>query len=163
VNTKLQFDFTNKSKNNFVEVYMTNNNRISKSKIVLEKSNSTNNPRIAVYIRCACYSPEAYEKQKELLIGYCKRYFRNSVVDIYEDVCSGLSCFFERDGAGEMMSKIANNEYDILLVRDISRISRNPNCLFDITEYLAEQGVSIYTPDGQFRWIFNSEGRAILI
>ena len=62
-----------------------------------------------------------------------------------------------------MMSKIANNEYDILLVRDTSRISRNLNCLFDITEYLAEQGVRIYTPEGQMRWIFNSEGRAILI
>ena len=142
---------------------MTNNNRITKGNLVLEKSNSNNNPRIAVYIRSACYSPESYEKQKELLIGYCKRYFRNSVVDIYEDVCSGLSCFFERDGAGEMMSKIANNEYDILLVRDISRISRNPDCLYDITEYLSEQGVCIYTPEGQLRWIFNSEGRAILI
>ena len=142
---------------------MTNKNLTNKGNLVLEKTNSNNNPRIAVYIRSACYSPEAYEKQKELLLGYCKRYFRNSVVDIYEDVCSGLSCFFEREGSGEMMSKIANNEYDILLVRDISRISRNPDCLYDITEYLAEQGVRIYTPEGQLRWIFNSEGRAILI
>ena len=142
---------------------MTKKNSITKTDLVHKNLNSNDNPRIAIYIRCAYLSIEAYEKQKELLIGYCKRYFRNSVVDIYEDVCSGLSCFFERDGAGEMMSKIANNEYDILLVRDTSRISRNPNCLFDITEYLAEQGVSIYTPDGQFRWIFNSEGRAILI
>ena len=142
---------------------MTNNNRITKGNLVLEKNNSNTNPRIAVYIRSACYSPESYEKQKKLLLGYCKRYFRNSVIDIYEDVCSGLSCVFEREGSGKMMSKIANNEYDILLVRDTSRISRNPNCLFDITEYLAKQGVSIYTPDGQFRWIFNSEGRAILI
>ena len=142
---------------------MTNNNRTTKGNLVLEKSNSNNNQRIAVYIRNACYSPESYEKQKKLLLGYCKRYFRNSVIDIYEDVCSGLSCFFERDGSGKMMSKIANNEYDILLVRDISRISRNPDCLYDITEYLAEQGVRIYTPEGQLRWIFNSEGRAILI
>ena len=142
---------------------MTNNNRITKGNLVLEKSNSNTNPRIAVYIRNACYSPEAYEKQKKLLLGYCKRYFRDSVVDIYEDVCSGLSCFFEREGAGEMMSKIANNEYDILLVRDISRISRNPNCVYDITEYLTENGVRIYTPEGQMRWIFSEDGRAILI
>ena len=142
---------------------MTNKNLTTKGNLVLEKSNSNNNPRIAVYIRSACYSPESYEKQKKLLIGYCKRYFRNSVVDIYEDVCSGLSCVFEREGAGEMMSKIANNEYDILLVRDISRISRNRDCIYDIIEYLTEKGVRIYTPEGQMRWIFNSEGRAILI
>ena len=142
---------------------MTNNNRITKGNLVLEKSNSNTNPRIAIYIRCACLSIETYEKQKKLLIGYCKRHFRNFSLDIYEDVGSGLSCFFEREGAGEMMSKIANNEYDILLVSDISRISRNPDCLYDITEYLAEQGVRIYTPEGQMRWLFNSEGRAILI
>ena len=62
-----------------------------------------------------------------------------------------------------MMSKIRNNEYDILLVSDISRISRNPDCVYDITEYLTENGVRIYTPEGQMRWIFNSDGRAILI
>ena len=142
---------------------MTNNNRITKGNLVLEKSNSNTNPRIAVYIRNACYSPDAYEKQKKLLLGYCKRCFCDSVVDIYEDACSGLSCFFEREGAGEMMSKIENNEYDILLVSDISRISRNPNCVYDITEYLTENGVRIYTPEGQMRWIFSEDGRAILI
>ena len=142
---------------------MTNNNRITKGNLVLEKSNSNTNPRIAVYIRNACYSPEAYEKQKKLLIGYCKRHFRNFSMDIYEDVGSGLSCFFEREGACEMVSKIENNEYDILLVSDISRISRNPDCVYDITEYLTEKGVRIYTPEGQMRWIFNEDGRAILI
>lgn len=142
---------------------MTKKNSITKTDLVHKNLNSNDNPRIAIYIRCAYLSVEAYEKQKKLLIGYCKRYFRNFSMDIYEDVCSGLSCFFEREGASEMMSKIRNNEYDILLVSDISRISRNPDCVYDITEYLTENGVRIFTPEGQMRWIFNSDGRAILI
>ena len=142
---------------------MTNKNLTTKGNLVLEKSNSNNNPRIAIYIRNACYSPETYEKQKELLLGYCKRYFRNSVADIYEDVCSGLSCFFEREGAGEMMSKIENNEYDILLVSSVSEISRDMNLLCEYVERITKSGVRILTPDGQMRWVFDDEGRAILI
>lgn len=142
---------------------MNNKNLTTKGNLVLEKSNSTNNPRIAVYIRNACYSPESYEKQKKLLIGYCKRYFRNSVVDIYEDVnCSGLSNLSERDGFRNLINKIEFNEYDILLVKDINRISRNMDSICDFVTFAIDNGVLIHTLNGQTRWLADDEGRVVI-
>ena len=144
---------------------MTNKKHNKKSVKNVNNDNCiSSTPRIAIYIRCESFSLDEFEEKKQHLLECCANLFSYGKAHIYADIqCNGFSRLEERAMLGPMMSKIRNNEYDILLVSDISRISRNPDCVYDITEYLTENGVRIYTPEGQMRWIFSEDGRAILI
>ena len=140
---------------------MTNKNN---NNILNNDANNQYNPRIAIYIRCESLSANEVEEKQKNLLGLCARLFGNGKAHIYSDFnCSGMSRLEERMMFGPMMSRIEKNEYDILFVSNVSDISRDMDLLFEYVERITKSGVRILTPDGQMRWVFDDDGRAILI
>ena len=88
----------------------------------------TNNKlRIAAYIRSACGNKEDIIRQETIIMMYCKKYFSNYTIDFYTDTkCSGIT-LNKRKAYPILRDKLCNNEYDILIVEDISRLFRKLN------------------------------------
>ena len=88
----------------------------------------TNNKlKIAAYIRSACENKEAIIRQETIIMMYCKKYFSNYTIDFYTDTnCSG-NTINGRNAYPILRDKLCNNEYDILIVENISRLFRAMN------------------------------------
>ncbi len=144
---------------------MTNKKHNKKSVTNVNNDNCiSSTPRIAIYIRCESFSLDEFEEKKQHLLECCANLFSYGKAHIYADIqCSGFSRLEERVMFGPMMSKIENNEYDILFVSSVSEISGDMNLLCEYVERITKAGVRILTPDGQMRWVFDDEGRAVLI
>ena len=65
------------------------------------------------------------ENQKAIIDEYCKLHFPTSTVDYFEDRDKSGYSFEKRPCYhGELRPKLINGEYDILIVKDLSRFSR---------------------------------------
>ncbi|MBQ8817330.1 MAG: recombinase family protein [Clostridia bacterium] len=65
------------------------------------------------------------ENQKAIIGEYCKLHFPTSTVDYFEDRDKSGYSFEKRPCYhGELRPKLVNGEYDILIVKDLSRFSR---------------------------------------
>lgn len=86
--------------------------------------------RIAAYTRISVDEERngtntSIENQKAIIDEYCKLHFPTSTVDYFEDRDKSGYSFEKRPCYhGELRPKLINGEYDILIVKDLSRFSR---------------------------------------
>ena len=65
------------------------------------------------------------ENQKAIIAEYCKTHFPTSMVDYYEDRDKSGYTFKQRPSYYyELRPKLMSGEYDILIIKDLSRFSR---------------------------------------
>ena len=85
--------------------------------------------RIAAYTRISVdlelnRENTSIENQKAIIGEYCKTHFPTSIVDYYEDRDHSGYTFEQRPGYMELRPKLLSRQYDILIVKDLSRFSR---------------------------------------
>lgn len=85
--------------------------------------------RIAAYTRISVdlelnRENTSIENQKAIIGDYCKTHFPTSTVDYYEDRDHSGYTFEQRPGYMELRPKLLSRQYDILIVKDLSRFSR---------------------------------------
>ena len=64
------------------------------------------------------------ENQKAIIGEYCRLHFPTSTVDYFEDRDKSGYTFEQRPDYMRMREMLVNHEYDILIVKDLSRFSR---------------------------------------
>lgn len=90
-------------------------------------------------------SNNSREHQRQAIEKYVaeKFYGCEYELDICEDVCSGRSPFSKRDGYMQILPSMLSGEYDVLVLKNISRFSRSPACCVDELARLAAVGVKV--------------------
>ena len=83
------------------------------------------------------------ENQKAIIGEYCRLHFPTSSVDYYEDRDKSGYTFEQRTDYMRMREKLVNHEYDILIVKDLSRFSRRTGKGLAEFEELSEHDVRI--------------------
>ena len=84
------------------------------------------------------------ENQKAIISEYCKLHFPTSRVDYYEDRDHSGYTFEQRpDYYQKLRPKLLGGEYDILIVKDLSRFSRRTGKGLAEFEDLAEHDIRI--------------------
>ncbi|MBO5270040.1 MAG: recombinase family protein [Clostridia bacterium] len=83
------------------------------------------------------------ENQKAIIGEYCRLHFPTSSVDYYEDRDKSGYTFEQRTDYMRMREKLINHEYDILIVKDLSRFSRRTDKGLAEFEELSEHDVRI--------------------
>ncbi|MBR4063366.1 MAG: recombinase family protein [Clostridia bacterium] len=107
------------------------------------------NYRIAAYTRISVDTEldkdnTSIENQKAIIEDYCKIHFPTSTVDYYEDRDHSGYTFEQRpDYWLRLRPKLLRGEYDILIVKDLSRFSRRTGKGLAEFEDLAEHDVRI--------------------
>lgn len=109
----------------------------------------TDRLRIAAYARISVdlemdRDNTSIENQKAIIAEYCKLHFPTSTVDYYEDRDKSGYTFEQRPSYYyDLRPKLFRGEYDILIVKDLSRFSRRTGKGLAEFEDLAEQDLRI--------------------
>ena len=105
--------------------------------------------RIAAYARISVdieldRDNTSIENQKAIIAEYCKLHFPTSTIDYYEDRDKSGYTFEQRPSYYyDLRPKLFRGEYDILIVKDLSRFSRRTGKGLAEFEDLAEQEIRI--------------------
>lgn len=83
------------------------------------------------------------ENQKAIIEDYVKTNFPNSELDFYEDRDKSGYTFEQREGYQKMRRKLFRNQYDILIIKDLSRFSRRNGAGLVELEALRDVGIRI--------------------
>lgn len=83
------------------------------------------------------------ENQKAIIGEYCRLHFLTSTVDYFEDRDKSGYTFEQRPDYMRMREMLVNHEYDILIVKDLSRFSRRTGKGLAEFEELSEHDVRI--------------------
>ena len=83
------------------------------------------------------------ENQKAIIDDYVKTNFPNSKLDFYEDRDKSGYTFEQREGYQKMRPKLFRNQYDILIIKDLSRFSRRNGAGLVELEALRDEGIRI--------------------
>ena len=83
------------------------------------------------------------ENQKAIIDDYVKTNFPNSELDFYEDRDKSGYTFEQREGYQKMRRKLFRNQYDILIIKDLSRFSRRNGAGLVELEALRDEGIRI--------------------
>lgn len=106
-----------------------------------------NKLRVCSYIRVSTNNikqKSSLEYQKLSIRQYIKEHDYNLVLE-YEDVGSGLN--EKRKNFKLMIEALKNNEFDILIVKSVCRLSRNTHIAANLKNLLQIHGVSLITID----------------
>ena len=102
------------------------------------------NQRIAIYVRVSTdmQGEESIENQ----IERCKQYlqfkgFKPDIAEVIRDIASGADD--GRKGLSQLMEKINNKEIDVLIVTELSRLSRKIKTLINIIEAVKSNNIVI--------------------
>ena len=104
--------------------------------------------RIAAYTRISVdleldRDNTSIENQKAIIGEYCRLHFPTSTVDYFEDRDKSGYTFEQRPDYMRMRELLLNHEYDILIVKDLSRFSRRTGKGLAEFEDLAERDIRI--------------------
>lgn len=104
--------------------------------------------RIAAYTRISVdieldRDNTSIENQKAIIGDYCKIHFPTARVDYFEDRDHSGYTFEQRPGYMQMRAKLFAGEYDILIVKDLSRFSRRTSRGLVEFEDLCEKNIRI--------------------
>ena len=93
----------------------------------------------AIYLRVST-DQQNYDRQKKELLDYCKRNELN-VYDIFEEKESG-----RKDDRPEFqkLCSLTKNDIQVVVVWEISRLSRKAYMILKVAEDFAQKGISIY-------------------
>ena len=83
------------------------------------------------------------ENQKAIIEDYVKTNFPNAELDFYEDRDKSGYTFEQREGYQKMRRKLFRNQYDILIIKDLSRFSRRNGAGLVELEALRDEGIRI--------------------
>ncbi len=83
------------------------------------------------------------ENQKAIIDDYVKTNFPNAELDFYEDRDKSGYTFEQREGYQKMRRKLFRNQYDILMIKDLSRFSRRNGAGLVELEALRDEGIRI--------------------
>lgn len=83
------------------------------------------------------------ENQKAIIEDYVKTNFPNSELDFYEDRDKSGYTFEQREGYQKLRRKLFRNQYDILIIKDLSRFSRRNGAGLVELEALRDEGIRI--------------------
>ena len=83
------------------------------------------------------------ENQKAIIGEYCRLHFPTSTVDYFEDRDKSGYTFEQRPDYMRMREMLVNHEYDILIVKDLSRFSRRTGKGLAEFEELSEHDIRI--------------------
>ena len=83
------------------------------------------------------------ENQKAIIKDYVKTNFPNAELDFYEDRDKSGYTFEQREGYQKMRRKLFRNQYDILIIKDLSRFSRRNGAGLVELEALRDEGIRI--------------------
>lgn len=83
------------------------------------------------------------ENQKAIIEDYVKQNFPNSELDFYEDRDKSGYTFEQREGYQKLRRKLFKNQYDILIIKDLSRFSRRNGAGLVELEALRDEGIRI--------------------
>lgn len=93
---------------------------------------------LAIYTRVS--TPEQdIEKQVEQLVNYTERYYPDSNPSLFKDESTGTDT--ERSGYKRLMDSI--DEFDVVVVRSVSRVSRSIRDLSRIADEFEESGTKL--------------------
>ena len=107
--------------------------------------------RAAVYVRVSTVQQEqgyGLEAQLDETRAYAKTQGWE-VVSKYSDVASGKRKFTDRDGLDAAINAAKRGEYDVLLVREVSRFSRTFRDALEAVEVLKQVGVHVSDVQGR--------------
>ena len=104
--------------------------------------------RIAAYTRISVDTEldkenTSIENQKAIIDQYCKLHFPTSTVDYYEDRDKSGYTFDQRPDYMRLRPKLMNKQYDILILKDLSRFSRRTGKGLAEFEDIIETGIRI--------------------
>jgi len=91
-----------------------------------------NSKRTALYCRTAQRNHEGIQVQKALLLLYADEHGHENTIVYSDNGYSGLN--FDRPGFAQMQSDISAGKIKTVLVKDLSRISRDTFKVFDWVE-----------------------------
>jgi len=103
--------------------------------------------RLANYLRVST-EDQSLERQSRATFNYAKRHFDANINDMqtYRDKSTGTNT--KRDGYNDMMEAAENNEIDVLIVKDLTRLARSLRDLDRTIERLTEEnGVEVHFVD----------------
>lgn len=111
-------------------------NRIKNSKII--------GKRCVIFVRVSTKDKQSNERQiRELTEVASKRGYK--IVEVIEEKVSGTLKNDQREGIKQLLQLTQKRSYDVLMVSEISRLSRNTHQLLQIVEELNQLGISIYS------------------
>lgn len=95
------------------------------------------------YCRLALANEEEMTEQLYQVYNYCKENGLELHERFYDNGASGLT--LDRDGLKSMLDVL--QEGDIVVVRDVARLSRNMQQCFEITKLISEAGATLIIMD----------------
>ena len=109
--------------------------------------------KVAIYVRESRDDKEenyeTIETQRDLLINYIKTNKLGEIQAIYIDNnVSGAG--FEREGIEALKEGVLNNDINLLVLKDLSRLGRNNAKTLLFLDFLEEHGVRVKTFDGRY-------------
>ena len=122
-------------------------------------SQKNSKPRVAIYVRESrdekLKNYETIETQRKLLENYAAQQDWR-VSDVYEDDnVSGTT--FQRPGLSRLEQDMQSGLFDIILLKDLSRLGRNNGRTLLFIEFAEETGLRIVTADGRYDSNSNTE------
>ena len=111
------------------------------------------NFRVGVYVRESRddkqQNYETIETQRDLLIDFVEKNGLGEVKSIYiDDNVSGSK--FDREGLSKLKADVVNQNLDLLVLKDLSRLGRNNAKTLLFLDFLEEHGVRVVTHDGRY-------------
>ncbi|QDP39260.1 recombinase family protein [Radiobacillus deserti] len=131
--------------------------------------------RVAGYIRVSTDKDgqkESPENQKQLILDFItENHF--DLYDLYIDVKTGTTD--NREGLKRLIQDAKNKEFDVIVAKELSRLGRNVELLFQLRRIAETKGVRLVTLDGKvdtqdvnkqamfglYAWIYEQESQGI--
>ncbi|KAF0824767.1 recombinase [Cytobacillus firmus] len=131
--------------------------------------------RVAGYIRVSTNKEgqkESPENQKQMILDFItENHF--DLFDFYTDVQTGTTD--NREGLKRLIQDAENKEFDVIIAKELSRLGRNVELLYQLRRVADNKGVRLITLDGKvdtqdfskqamfglYAWIYESESQRI--
>lgn len=131
--------------------------------------------RVAGYIRVSTDKEgqkESPENQKQMILDFITEN-QFDLYDLYTDVQTGTTD--NREGLKRLIHDAENKEFDVIVAKELSRLGRNVELLYQLKRVADNKGVRLITLDGKvdtndfskqamfglYAWIYESESQRI--
>ena len=101
--------------------------------------------RASIYARSATDNPASIDNQRDALRAHAEAHGYEVVEEATDNGVSGNTSPFERPGLG---AAVRDPAWDVLVVHDLSRVSRNAKGILQLEDWLQSNGKTLETADG---------------
>jgi len=107
-------------------------------------NSESSKPRSGIYARSATdKNGEAIARQIRRCQTAAEERKLNVVTTHSDEAVSGMTSIASRNGGKQLLNDAENRAFDVLLVDDIERLSRNSTELFSIINHLTDRGIQV--------------------